>query len=699
MKKLALLLLLLIEIQLLTAQQTQWASEIVYVTSERNNSGAYSAQQLLGPSNVVAGDTATYERAWSPAYPQAMRPDSIQLRFAEPMTVERVIVFEAQHPGAIKRIEVIDTDDVAHLIYLNYPNQMETNYGILKAIINQPIPKVKEVRLSVATFFVEGYNLIDAVGIVSPAPSDTTLRENREILLADVTYGEAEELEMLNSPYFDSKAFESADGKTLFFNRKGHPTHQTILSSDDNVWQSERLPTGEWSVPVHLPAPINDRASHLAFAVSPSGRRLYLANSYEKVAFGKSPKTGIAMSCRNEDGSWSFPVDVPIDGAYNRSIYIDYHITHDEQCLLSCVERNDTYGSRDIYVSFRQANGHFSEPMNLGPTINTKFEESDVMLAADNKTLYFVSLGHPGYGGADVFMSIRQDDSWTNWSEPVNLGPGINTDSHERGYSISASGEYIYYSTKKISGNQDLFRLPFPKQLQPDPVVLVHGELLDSQTKTPLSGRLVYSSLEGNGRKRFIDTCDDGAYTIVAPYGDNLAVTAEVDGYFSESILIKTKQREVEELDNGGSLLPLVEEEDTTELEVIYREQTQSISLIPIEEGLTIPLNNIFFTANESVLKEESTAELDRCLRFLLQHANLVVEVGGHTNGICGESFARQLSGDRAAKVATYFKEHGVAANRVYNKGYGKSRPIATNETLEGRRKNQRVELKILRVE
>ncbi len=699
MKKLTSLLLLLIINQLLPAQQTQWASEIISVTSERNHIGPYSAQQLLGPPNVIAGDTTTYERAWSPAYPQSMRSDVIQLRFAEPMTVERVLVFEVQNPGAIKTIKVFDTNDVEHLIYLNYPNQMETNYGILKAIVNPPIPNVKEVRLSVATLFVKGYNLIDAVGIVSPAPSDTTLVKDHEILVSDAIYGEAEELETLNSPYFDFKAFESADGKTLFFNRKGHPQHQTILSSDDHVWRSERLPNGAWSDPIDLPAPINDGTSHLAFSISPSGRRLYLANSYEKVAFGESPKTGIVMSCRNEDGTWSFPVDVPIDGAYNRSIYIDYQITHDEQYLLSCVERNDTHGSHDIYVSFRQANGHFSEPMNLGPTINTKFAEDDVLLAADNKTLYFGSVGHPGYGGTDIFKSIRQDDSWTNWSEPVNLGPGINTSSHDRGFSISASGEYIYYSTKKISGNQDLYRIPFPRELQPEPVVLVHGELLDRQTKKKLSGRLVYNSLGKNDRKRFIETCDDGAYTIVAPYGDNLAVTAEVDGYFSESILIKTTKEEIEEVDNGGSLLPLVEEKDNSELEVIYREQSQSILLVPIREGLTIPLNNIFFTANESVLKEESTTELDRCLRFLLRNRNLVVEVGGHTNGICGASFAIQLSRDRAAEVAAYFKERGVAANQVYHKGYGKSRPIATNETREGRRKNQRVELKVLRVE
>ncbi|MEL7222638.1 MAG: hypothetical protein AAGJ93_15050, partial [Bacteroidota bacterium] len=132
-KKYYLLLPLLMLAQLLTAQRTQWASEVVYVTSERNDTGAYAAQQLLGPPDVVNGDTATYGRAWSPARERSIRADSIQLRFAEPMTVERVVVFEAQNPGVIVSIKVIDTADVVHLVYFNYPNPMETDHGVLKA--------------------------------------------------------------------------------------------------------------------------------------------------------------------------------------------------------------------------------------------------------------------------------------------------------------------------------------------------------------------------------------------------------------------------------------------------------------------------------------------------------------------------------------------------------------------------------------
>ena len=129
-----------------------------------------------------------------------------------------------------------------------------------------------------------------------------------------------------------------------------------------------------------------------------------------------------------------------------------------------------------------------------------------------------------------------------------------------------------------------------------------------------------------------------------------------------------------------------------------YRELEENVTLYPIEVGQIIPLNNIYFDANEATLKETSEAELLRALKFLDQNPNLIVEISGHTNGLCSHEFANELSSARSATVAEFLTENGISKARVTNKGYGKIQPIASNANVEGRRKNQRVEMKILEI-
>jgi outer membrane protein OmpA-like peptidoglycan-associated protein len=141
-----------------------------------------------------------------------------------------------------------------------------------------------------------------------------------------------------------------------------------------------------------------------------------------------------------------------------------------------------------------------------------------------------------------------------------------------------------------------------------------------------------------------------------------------------------------------------MEEEIEEPFAPVYQEVEQDITLVPIKVGQVIPMNNIFFDSNESSLKEVSFAELERVLDFLKKNPNLIVEVGGHTNGWCSHSFANELSDKRAQKVAAYFIEKGIASRKIQHRGYGKIEPIATNDNADGRRKNQRVELKILEI-
>ena len=129
-----------------------------------------------------------------------------------------------------------------------------------------------------------------------------------------------------------------------------------------------------------------------------------------------------------------------------------------------------------------------------------------------------------------------------------------------------------------------------------------------------------------------------------------------------------------------------------------FEELEKSIKLVPLKVGAVIPMNNIFFDANQASLKNASYAELDRVINFLFKNEKIVVEIGGHTNGWCSHEFASELSRDRAEEVMNYIIENGINESRIQSRGYGKTKPIATNDTLQGRKQNQRVELKILEI-
>jgi outer membrane protein OmpA-like peptidoglycan-associated protein len=139
------------------------------------------------------------------------------------------------------------------------------------------------------------------------------------------------------------------------------------------------------------------------------------------------------------------------------------------------IEREDSEGGRDLYVSFyRHDTKTWTIPKNLGATINSAATELTPFLAADNQTLYFASNGISGYGETDMFFCKRIDDSWTNWTEPINMGKPFNSEDWDAAYSLDAQGEYAYYisyqNTANNSNNADIFRAKLPTILRPKPV-------------------------------------------------------------------------------------------------------------------------------------------------------------------------------------------------------------------------------------
>ena len=413
--------------------------------------------------------------------------------------------------------------------------------------------------------------------------------------------------------------------------------------------------------------------------------------------------------------------------------------------LLLAIERGDTEGDMDIYVSFKRSNNAWTRPMNIGPVVNTAATEGSVFLAADNRTIYFASNGHSGYGGFDMFVSKRLDDTWTNWTEPINMGSRINTKGDEFYYTVPATGDYLYFSSSSNSyGRADLFRMKLPKELQPDPIAMLKAKLIDRETGEPVIADIEFGGLISE-EPRAITTSTNGDVQLIVPRND-YEITIKKPGYipisttidveettpdldFDATDPIQTMEHElrfevvpelkkqqynteeiIEELKRSMEDITQISEEDKDSIitnitrdldkeDPVYREVEDSIYMVPIREGQVLTLNNVFFDANKSKIKEESFSELNEIAVFLKENPNIWVEIGGHTNGLPEDDFCNKLSNDRAESVRQYLIGQGADADRITWKGYGKTQPIADNSTLAGRTKNQRVELKIIKVE
>ena len=340
----------------------------------------------------------------------------------------------------------------------------------------------------------------------------------------------------LNTERDENNPMVSADGRLLYFTRvMGDP--KAIDSStafDSDTYVAERASGGEWGPARPVGPPINTPlVSNFPAYVAPDGQTLLVIGRY-----GTPQRSGMARSQRRADGSWTEPVPLP-EGIGNRD---DFGVRNSAYCLdasgtvlmLSAVLQTDL-GNPDLYYCRRRPDGTWTPPVLLPAPVNTPGNESTPFLAPDGKTLYFSSDAHPGYGNEDVFVSTRLDDSWTRWSEPLNLGPAVNTARSEIYFNISAAGDYAYLSGSTLDGNRDdIFRLAVPPALRPAPVLLVRGRVLDALTRQPIATAEVrYEQLPTGTEVGVVLPAPAGSFEAALPAGLLYGLRATAAGYLS----------------------------------------------------------------------------------------------------------------------------------------------------------------------
>ncbi len=381
----------------------------------------------------------------------------------------------------------------------------------------------------------------------------------------------------------------------------------------------------------------------------------------------------------NEINSGIWQADAMISSDGNALIFssirtgnYDYFINNDPKNY----HGENNYAS-DIYVSFKNENGEWINPRNLGQTINTIYGDRSPFLHPDMKTLYFSSSGHGGLGDLDVFKSTRLNDScWDCWSEPVNMGKEINTIGADWGYKISTDGEKAYFSKRLAEGKDDIYWLNLPPNLRPDFIATVSGKLLD-KNNNPVSAEIRWEDLQtGKSVGQSKSDPSDGSFFIVLPLGKIYGYYVNKDEYFPMS----------NNIDLRNYIKPIGIESD---INMITFKQM-------IEDGIAVPINNLFFDFGKYNILPLSIPELKR-VASIIKTNSLKVQISGHTDNIGDDKSNQILSEQRAKAVKDFLLNEGCDTSLLTTFGFGKTKPIASNENDPGRAKNRRVELKFVK--
>lgn len=532
--------------------------------------------------------------------------------------------------------------------------------------------------------------LISCFSVLKAQPSqaiqDTTLKEQKDNIIRETTIIKVENLgEVVNTDNPEMRPTISADGNLLFFIRQNDPAniHYATVPNSQDIWYSMRDSSGKWSKAKHLSAKVNASQYNAVYWISPDLNKILLKGSFIN---GQYYGMGVSMIHKRADNSWTNAEMLRIRNFEKFSLtpQIGASMGHNGKVLLFYMTDKKGSFENDIYVSFLEGNNIWTAPKSLGKKINLPdYNEMSPFIAADGVTLYFASDRPGGIGEMDIWMSKRLDDSWTKWSDPVNLGRPINTEGSEAFFTLDAGGEYAYLtSSDGAFGASDIVRVKLLEKEKPNPVVLVSGNVYNAKTKQPLTASLVYETLPdgtevGNG----VSSPVDGSFKMVLPYDKNYSIRASADKFFAIS-----ENLNLDSLIKAG-----------------YKEIHKDLYLVPIEIGQVFRLNNVFFDFDKYSLRPESFVELDRVVGFLNEYPNIEIEMSAHTDSKGSDEYNMTLSDNRARSVMEYIISKGISKTRIISQGYGETKPVAENanpdgtDNPEGRQLNRRVEFKILK--
>lgn len=668
--------ILLISFSTCQAQDIQWACR-VSATNDIQNNDNWSTANLLGVPNTYPRNKIGSSWAMGLSEEEVESKDEVfvKLQFCKAIKAQQLIIVENLNPGAIKEVFVYDNKSNERLVYTAEPKDEYVANRILSILFDPLEGDITMVKIVADPSKSKGINCIDAVALMTSTDKfELKINEHKDKkFLPTIQFLGSE----INSEYDEYSPVISPDGNTLYFARLGHPGNLGGEAKGDlDIWYATKQPNGKFSPAVNIGEPLNNKDHNFVASVAGYGNTLLLGNTYTNKGSAKSEGTALS---RKAGGVWSVPQNINLSNFFNNHEHASFYLGNNEKVMLMAIEdKSQSFGQQDIYVSFAKANDTWTSPLNLGSNINTVNSETNMFLSPDLKTLYFSSNGYYGHGGYDIYMSKRLDESWQQWSKPVNLGPIVNSEEDEFCFVITEDQRfaygYKYFNEKK---KHDIYVIGLPPDadlLKNEPVVRIKGKIIDANTDNPIAAKVVVHVTNSKNEVAALQTNEiNGTYEVVLPKGSQYTLLYSRAGYISSSESVKVAA------------------------DSLFQEVVVNISLAPIEIGKTVKLSNVLFQRGKADMIETSYEELDNVIAFLQENPTVEIRLDGHTDNQGDPKGNMVLSDRRVRSVKQYLVKNGVNAKRITFEAFGGTKPLYSNGTEETRQLNRRVEFVVLK--
>ena len=473
----------------------------------------------------------------------------------------------------------------------------------------------------------------------------------------------------------------SADDKTLLFTR--------VVNGQEDIYFTQRdTISGDWQKPIAL-SQLNTPFNEGAHTLSADGSTLIFTQCENKNGLGSCD---LYISYKKGE-QWTVPKNMgaPVSSMHWESMP---SLSALGDKLFFSSRRPGGFGGTDIWMSRQTDFEKLSKPENLGSLINTPGDDQAPFIHSDGQSLYFMSNGHKGMGGFDLYLSRL--DSTQNWRKPIHLGYPINTIADEGALCINRTGETAYFSSSKhdtlrkgmsSKTNVDIFSFPLYEEIRPVPVTFVTGKIVTSESNEPLPAQLeIIATTTGSIiYKTMVDA--SGKFFICLPRGLDYSFSAIYPGYtlYSNHFTLSEAQSALNPYYLDIRLQKVSKHNPNDKIETLK------------EDGEAIILKNVFFETNSSVLNPDSQYELNKLVKWLMENENTFIQINGHTDNTGTEETNLKLSTSRAKAVYDYLINKGIDLKRLRYKGFGSNKPMADNLMESGRKENRRTEFILLR--
>lgn len=562
---------------------------------------------------------------------------------------------------------------------------------------------------------------------------------------------ESRPLTTINSPYNESHAVLSPSG-ALFFSVGYHPENSGGLTDPGDIWMSEPSGSGDWNKPQRIKT------------LSTTGNDVVIGfpDPITILVYHDGQQKSQGIHIYNRFGnSWNYLRPLQMGNFKNETEHFSGRLAENGEVIIMSMKSYGSFGNEDIYVSFKENEYSWSSPVNLGSTINTYAQEQTPFLNGDMRTLYFSTNARADGRGKNIFYSQRLDDSWVNWTKPVELNTA-NSKASESGYAkiFPQENMAIFTTTANSEGFGDFVLIDFEN------IPLIELEAIsqdfDSIESAIVSEQDLSRSIAENTGD--IQTETENLVSIPAKLSLSKPLEEKSDHHKDEMIssqeiainnpslkensattglnsmekqdFPKLMLNEVQILDrqtgeavsykltvsdNNSFIKELESQEemrmafDTWEwkhimvlakgylpvgLSITEWQELESdiLYLDPANSGASLVLKNIQFTRGTSDFADTKTIqELDRLVLFMKENEDITIRLEGHTDNLGDPGLNKELSIKRASKIRTYLAMKGIDFERIRTSGWGGTKPLANNNTQEGREINRRVELYIER--